>query len=149
MRIRIQLPNVMRIRKQSTGAIYTPCNPRYAWRCRWRSAPWSPPCTPPWTRSWTSSPLCTAANHIIKSVTEKGKMWLCCLRSSVAIPDPYVFWPPRSGSGSISTRYGSGSGSGPFKHQAKMVRKNLDSYCLVTSLWLFIFEKWRKCSFKK
>ena len=36
-------------------------------------------------------------------------------------PDPYVFWPP--GSGSISTRYGSGSGS--FYHQAKIVRKPL------------------------
>ncbi len=24
--------------------------------------------------------------------------------------------------------------------------KNLDSYCFVTSLWLFIFEKWCKCT---
>ncbi len=37
--------------------------------------------------------------------------------------DPYVFWPP--GSGSVSQRYGSGS----FYHQA-----NLDSYCFATSL---------------
>jgi hypothetical protein len=28
----IQLPKMMRIR--NIGAIYTPCNPRYAWRCR-------------------------------------------------------------------------------------------------------------------
>jgi hypothetical protein len=43
---------------------------------------------------------------------------------SVADPnpsDPYVFGPP--GSGSISQKYGSGSGS--FYHQAKIVRKTL------------------------
>jgi hypothetical protein len=34
-------------------------------------------------------------------------------------PDPNVFWP--SGSGSISSRYGSGS----FYHQAKIVRITL------------------------
>jgi hypothetical protein len=39
--------------------------------------------------------------------------------SSVADPDPRVFGPP--GSGSISQRYGSGSGS--FYHYAKIVRK--------------------------
>ncbi len=35
-------------------------------------------------------------------------------------------------------RYGSGSESWSFYHQAKIARKNLDSYCFVTSLWLFI-----------
>ncbi len=44
-------------------------------------------------------------------------------------PDPYVFGPP--GSGSISTRYGSGSGY--FYHQAKTIRENLNSYCFVAS----------------
>jgi hypothetical protein len=60
--------------------------------------------------------------------------------SSVADPDdPHVFGPPGFGSGSISSqRYGSGS----FYHQAKIVRKiGIDSYCFVTSLCLFIFEK--------
>ncbi len=38
-------------------------------------------------------------------------------------PDPHVFEP--SGSGSISQRYGSGSGS--FYHQAKKIRKTLMS----------------------
>jgi hypothetical protein len=33
------------------------------------------------------------------------------LDTSVADPDPRVFGPPGSGSGSISQRYGSGSGS--------------------------------------
>jgi len=42
-------------------------------------------------------------------------------------PDPHVFGPP---SGSISQRYGSGSGS--FYHQAKIVRKTVDP----TALWL-------------
>ena len=36
-------------------------------------------------------------------------------------PDPRVFGPPGSRSGSISQRYGSGS----FYHQAKKVRKTL------------------------
>ncbi len=52
--------------------------------------------------------------------------------SSVADPDPLVFGHPKSESGSISQRYGFGSGSGSFYHQAKS-KKNLDS-------WLFIFE---------
>ncbi len=29
------------------------------------------------------------------------------------------------------------------------IKKNLDFYCFVTSLWLFIFEEWCKCAFKK
>jgi hypothetical protein len=48
------------------------------------------------------------------------------LESSVADPDPpdpHVFGPPGSGSGSISQKYGSGSGS--FYHQAQKVRKTL------------------------
>ncbi len=64
------------------------------------------------------------------------------LKSSVADPNPdppdppnpHVLAPP--GSGSISQRYGSGSGS--FYYQAKVIRKNLDSYCFLTSFWLFI-----------
>ncbi len=28
---------------------------------------------------------------------------------------------------------------------SKISKKNIDSYCFVTSLWLFIFEKWCKC----
>jgi hypothetical protein len=58
---------------------------------------------------------------------------LSYLRSRVADPDPkdpYVFGPPRSASGSINQRYGSGSGS--FYHQAKIVRKAL----MPTVLWL-------------
>jgi hypothetical protein len=57
-----------------------------------------------------------------------------------SVPDPHVFGPP--GSGSISQRCGSGSGS--FHHPSiikQNSKKNLDSYCFVTSLGLFIFEK--------
>ena len=43
------------------------------------------------------------------------------LASSVPDPDPHVFGP--SGSGSISQRYESGSGS--FHHQTKIARKTL------------------------
>ncbi len=38
-------------------------------------------------------------------------------------------------------------GSGSFCHKAKIVLKNLDSYCFVTSLWLFILEKLCKCTY--
>ena len=61
-------------------------------------------------------------------------------------PDPHVFGP--SGSGSTSQRYGSGSGSGSFYHHAKIVRKTLIPTILY-SFWLFIFEKWRECTFKQ
>ncbi len=50
-------------------------------------------------------------------------------------PDPHVFGPPGYGSGSFSQRCGSGSVSGSFYHQAKIVRIcTLDSYCFVTFL---------------
>jgi hypothetical protein len=41
-----------------------------------------------------------------------------CPSSSVADPDPYIFGPPGSGSGSISQRFGSGSRN--FYHQEKL-----------------------------
>jgi hypothetical protein len=46
-----------------------------------------------------------------------------------------VFGPP--GSGSVNQRYGSGSGSGSLYHQAKIVKKNIETYCFVTSFPLF------------
>ncbi len=54
------------------------------------------------------------------------------LTPCVADPDPYVFEPPGSRSGSISLRYGSGSGFGSFYHQAKIIRKTL----IPSALWL-------------
>jgi hypothetical protein len=45
--------------------------------------------------------------------------------SSVADPDPYVFGPPGSGTGSISQRYGSGSGS--FCHKENKQEKHISS----------------------
>jgi hypothetical protein len=38
-----------------------------------------------------------------------------------SVPDPKVFGP--SGSGSVSQRYGSGSGSKSFYHQAKKIEE--------------------------
>jgi hypothetical protein len=46
------------------------------------------------------------------------------------LPDPHVLGPPGSGSGSISQRYGSLSGSGSFYHYAKIVRKTFISTVL-------------------
>jgi hypothetical protein len=56
--------------------------------------------------------------------------------TSVADPDPnpsdlYVFGPPRSGSGSISQRHGSGL----FYHQAKIIRK-----ILIPTVLLLLFD---------
>ncbi len=48
-------------------------------------------------------------------------------------PDPHVFGPP--GSGSISQRYESGSGSGSFYYQARKVRK-FRKTLIPTALWL-------------
>jgi hypothetical protein len=62
------------------------------------------------------------------------------LSNTLADPDPsdpYVFGPSWSGSGSISQRYESWTGS--FYHQANS-KLNLDSYCFVTSFWLFILK---------
>jgi hypothetical protein len=44
------------------------------------------------------------------------------------LPDPHVFGAP--GSRSSSQRHESGFSSGSFYHQAKIVIKTLDSYCL-------------------
>jgi hypothetical protein len=59
----------------------------------------------------------------------------CCGSGSVSTGSVCVFGP--HGSGSISMSYGSGSGSF-YKQKCK---ENLDSFCFVTSLGLFIFEK--------
>ncbi len=54
------------------------------------------------------------------------------------------FYSSRSTSGSVIYLYRSGS-----IHQQEKMTKNLDFYYFVTSLWLFIFEEWCKCTFKK
>jgi hypothetical protein len=56
------------------------------------------------------------------------------MRSNVADSDLYVFGPP--GSGSISTRYGSVSGSGSNYH-SKTSKKKLDSYCFADFFMTF------------
>ncbi len=65
-------------------------------------------------------------------------------------PDPpgtHVLRPP--GSGSISQRYGSAIRIRILLSASKNSKKNLDSYCFVTSFGLFIFEIWCKCTFKE
>jgi len=54
--------------------------------------------------------------------------------SSVADPDPYFFGP--LGSGSINQRHGR-----ILLSSNKNNKKNLDSYCFVTSFLLCIFKK--------
>jgi hypothetical protein len=49
------------------------------------------------------------------------------IESRSTVVDPDVFGPP--GSGNFSQRFGSGS----FYHLSKNEKKNLDSYCFVTS----------------
>ncbi len=53
----------------------------------------------------------------------------------VANPEGSISFGPPPGSGSISQRYGSGI----LLSSSKNSKKNIDSYCSVTSLWLFIF----------
>jgi hypothetical protein len=67
------------------------------------------------------------------------------LRNSVADPDPHVFGPP--GSGSISAE--AWIRIRVLLSSSKNSKKNLDSYCFVTSFLLFFFEKLCKCTFKK
>ncbi len=57
------------------------------------------------------------------------------------VADPHDFGPP--GSGSVSQSYGS------FYHQAKLRKKNLDSYGFVTSSWTCNFETWCKLYLQK
>jgi hypothetical protein len=60
------------------------------------------------------------------------------LRALSFLPrDPHVFGPTRSGS--ISQRYGSGSGIRILLSSSKNSKKNLDSYFFVTSLIFWTF----------
>ncbi len=72
---------------------------------------------------------------------QEGSIRLCCGSG--------CFWTSQIWIHKFSKRYGSGFDSGPFYHQAKIVRKTL----IPTALWflykIFIFENWCKCSFKK
>ncbi len=91
--------------------------------------------------------LCRFRNIFVTESKEDDEYYTWCINDarvtrapcSVGDPDPddpYVFGPP-----------GSASGCGPFHHQAKLVvNKSFDFYCFVTSLWLFIFEEWFKCT---
>jgi hypothetical protein len=63
------------------------------------------------------------ANSPQQRISSSSKHEFSSHFSSVAAPDPYVFGPP--GSGTISTRYGSGS-----FFEAKIVRKLLLSTVL-------------------
>jgi hypothetical protein len=65
------------------------------------------------------------------------------IRMSLGLPEPDP--------GQLIRGTDSDLAPGSCHHQAKIVGK-LDSYCFVpfvTSFWLFIFEKWCKCTFKK
>ncbi len=56
-----------------------------------------------------------------------------------------VCFYPNGSSGSVIYLYGSGSGR-ILSSTSKKMKKNLDFYCFATSLWLFIFEEWCKCT---
>ncbi len=70
-------------------------------------------------------------------------------------PDPHVFGPPGSGSGSISQKVWIRIGIRIWIRiwillsLSKNSKKNLDFYCFVNFFWLFTFEKWCKSTFKK
>ncbi len=87
------------------------------------------------TRQYWHRTVCAIHLHITKKVKT----------ISVADPDlsvPYAYVTPGSESGSISQRYGSGTGSGGIiLSSSKNSKKNLNSYCSVTSLWLLYLQK--------
>ncbi len=140
VQIRIRIHTKMSwIRNNGWNYNNLPC--RRAWPssfCSWRAPPTcSSPAPPPlWpeasARSWGSrrSSTCSTSSPFTKVPV-----------SSVPYPDPpdpHVFGPPGSGSGSTTQRYGSGSGS--FYHHAKIERKTL----IPSILWLFLtFYLWK------
>jgi hypothetical protein len=65
----------------------------------------------------------TSSVYFEGKLTEKGKA-----KSSLVDPDPYLFGPP--GSEPFSQRYGSRI----LLSSSKISKKNIDSYCFVTSL---------------
>ncbi len=84
--------------------------------------------------TWEARPECLIFFiGVAEFALEKKRLWyryLYITAISVADSDPsdsYAFGPP--GSGPVSQVYGSGT----LYHQAKIVRKNLDSCCFVTS----------------
>jgi hypothetical protein len=78
--------------------------------------------------------LCICNNVPVKQIEE-----VCCSSSeSCSSQDPLGFGPPGSGSGSVSKRYWSGSGS--FRHQANIVRKPFTS---LSCDFLMTFYLWR------
>ncbi len=144
-----------RCRRRHRHRCRCPHCPRRRTRCRRpdrrRRNPrfrWSSPIRGIRRRTWGFAP-----HQLIKKISRSNYgrnrteqyMWrFRILANSVADPrDPYDFGPPGSGSGSTSTRYGSGSVS--FSNQAKIVKKNFIP-SVVASLWLFIFEKECKCT---
>jgi hypothetical protein len=66
--------------------------------------------------------------NVVLVLPNLGPGWFC---DNVTDPDPNVFGPPGSGSGSISQRHGSGS----FYHQAKIGRKTL-----IPTVLLLLFD---------
>jgi hypothetical protein len=90
----------------------------------------------------SASTSCGRSVSIIAFILEG--FYQCCGSGSES--GSSFFGPP--GSGCISQRYGSGSGSRFFYHQAKIVRKPwfllLCDFFLTFCLW-----KWCKCTFKK
>ncbi len=84
--------------------------------------------------------------HTIRSFCKNYKYEFVVSSVPDPEPDPRLFWPPGSGSGSTIQRCGSksgsgsGSGSGSFYHHAKIIRKILNP----TILWLFLtFYLWK------
>ncbi len=64
----------------------------------------------------------------------------------ISVPDPHGFGP----SGSVSQKYGPDPDPPIiFLSSSKKSKKNLYSYCFLTSFGLFIFEKLCKSNFKK
>ncbi len=89
------------------------------------------------------APSLLALRHVVDDGTDEYKIIM--LNKRQAKPNPLCS-PQCSGSGSVGFICFGPPGSWSFYYQAKIFLKNLDSYCFVTSLWIFIFEKLYTCS---
>ncbi len=114
-----------------------------AWRRRSSASSCSPyrSCTASPPSPYTASP---SSRTMLRLLTYYNQ---CCGSRSCRIR-MFFLWPPASGSGSISQRYGFGSLI--LLQWSKNSKKNPWFLLFLWLLFLtFIFEKWCKCIFKK
>ncbi len=140
--------NARKRRKRWLDWLQVPRDDRYgpSYRSRSTSSRRSCQSTSSWrrsrgaTRGSGSGSLCTEVPPF-HSLSTAARAQQCCGSGSVG---PICYWDSR-----IRIHLGRYTDPDPSISSSKNSKKNIDSYCFVTSLWLFIFEKLCKWTFKK